>query len=136
MGETRRKQAFFDRYDAGGIRPSADIHQILRLLGAIFRVREARRNEIRSQPSVDSQHGETLGLLEGPGLVHRGVRYRGSDAWRACRALSHLAQDACRIDPALTIADIRRVSVQLGFALPSPCVRAVVSSTRMVEGGR
>ena len=39
------------------------IPQILRLLGAIFRVREARRNEIRSQPSVDSQHGETLGLV-------------------------------------------------------------------------
>src|SRR5215469_1417771 len=36
---------------------------ILGLLGAIFRVREARRNEIRSQPSVDSQHSETLGLV-------------------------------------------------------------------------
>ena len=62
-------------------------------------------------------------------MVHRGVRYRGSDACRARRAASHLAQDACQKDSALTIADIRRVSVQLGFALPSPCVRAVVSST-------
>ena len=32
--------------------------------------------------------------------------------------------------------NIRRMSVQLGFALLSPCVRAVVFSTRMVEGGR
>jgi len=45
------------------VRRGADIPQILRLLGAIFRVREARRNEIRSQPSVESQHGETLGLI-------------------------------------------------------------------------
>jgi len=45
------------------VRRGADIPQILRLLAAIFRVREARRNEIRSQPSVDSQHGETLGLF-------------------------------------------------------------------------
>jgi hypothetical protein len=32
--------------------------------------------------------------------------------------------------------NIRRMTVQLGFALLSPCVRAVVFSTRMVEGGR
>src|SRR5215469_3336462 len=70
------------------VRRGADILQILRLLGPIFRVREARRNEIRSPPSVDSQHGETLGLV-GPDLViktHPSLclgsprgRYRGSD---------------------------------------------------------
>ena len=43
----------------------ADIPQLTPRSGAIFRVREVRRNEIRPQPSVDSQAGETKPMQGG-----------------------------------------------------------------------
>jgi len=62
-----RPDAGLDQFAEGAVRGGviieSDIPQIPGLLGVIVRLGEARRNEIRSQPTRGQPNGETLGLV-------------------------------------------------------------------------